>query len=137
MKFYCFVVIAMVLRIIPVAAQQNGSNIQVESTRQIRGAAKSTSGRPEALSFDQAIQLAIENNLETLLARERRNEARLLVEGQRVWWKIGLVYLLLASQVVSLMVGWIVIAYIIKCFFGINLMSQTSPLHFIYEALFT
>jgi outer membrane protein TolC len=28
------------------------------------------------LSFEQAIQLAIENNLSTLLARERRNEAR-------------------------------------------------------------
>jgi outer membrane protein len=75
-KFYSLVLIAMVLRIIPVAAQQNRSNVQVESPRQIRGAAKNTSGRPEALSLDQAIQLAIENNLETLLARERRNEAR-------------------------------------------------------------
>lgn len=72
-----------------------------------------------------------------LAGRERRNEARLLVDGQRVWWKVGLIYALLASQLVSLMIGWTVIAYVIKCFFGINLMSRASPLHFIYEALFT
>ena len=72
-----------------------------------------------------------------LAGRERRNEARLLVDGQRVWWKVGLIYALLASQLVSLMIGWTVIAYVIKCFFGINLMSRTSPLHFVYEALFT
>jgi outer membrane protein len=34
------------------------------------------SGQPAALSFERAIQLAIENNLATLLAKERRNEAR-------------------------------------------------------------
>jgi outer membrane protein TolC len=35
-----------------------------------------TPGGPATLSFEQAIQLAIQNNLATLLARERRNEAR-------------------------------------------------------------
>src|SRR6185503_10430095 len=39
-------------------------------------AARVISGQPAALSFEQAIQLAIENNLATLLAKERRNEAR-------------------------------------------------------------
>lgn len=72
-----------------------------------------------------------------LAGRERRNETRLLVEGQRKWWKVILVYLLLASQVVSLMVGWTVIAYVIKCSFGINLMARPSSLHFIYEVLFS
>jgi outer membrane protein len=54
---------------------QTTSRVQVGGTQQIPGAAKVTSG-PAALSFQQAIQLAIENNLATLLARERRNEAR-------------------------------------------------------------
>ena len=59
-----------------VAAQQRSSRVQVGDAQQISGAARITSGRPAALSFEQAIQLAIENNLTTLLARERRNEAR-------------------------------------------------------------
>lgn len=41
---------------------------------QVPGAAKVTSGQT-ALSLEQAIQIAIQNNLETLLARERRREA--------------------------------------------------------------
>ncbi|HWF89980.1 MAG TPA: TolC family protein, partial [Pyrinomonadaceae bacterium] len=40
------------------------------------GAAKITTGQPAALSYEQAVRLAIENNLATLRAQERRNEAR-------------------------------------------------------------
>src|SRR6266446_6833390 len=47
----------------------------ITSPQQVPGAAKITAG-PSALSLAQAINLAIENNLATLLARERRNEAR-------------------------------------------------------------
>ena len=43
--------------------------------QQVSGAAK-VSPAMSALSLDQAIALAIENNLATLLAKERRNEAR-------------------------------------------------------------
>jgi len=59
-----------------VTAQQSDGSVQVGTTRQIPGAARVTTGRPEQLSFEQAIQLAIQNNLSTLLANEQRNEAR-------------------------------------------------------------
>jgi outer membrane protein len=77
-KFYSLILIAIVtlLRTAPVAAQQNSSSVLAGNTQQISGAARVTPGRPAELSFEQAVQLAIENNLETLLARERRNEAR-------------------------------------------------------------
>ena len=55
-------------------AQQDGSS--VGTTQQVSGAARISRGSSGTLSFEQAIQLAIENNLSTLLARERRNEAR-------------------------------------------------------------
>jgi outer membrane protein len=51
----------------PAAPMTNG--------QQVSGAAK-VSPAMSALSLDQAIALAIENNLATLLAKERRNEAR-------------------------------------------------------------
>jgi outer membrane protein len=57
----------------PPTLPQNRSN-SVVGTAQIPGAAKTTSG-PSTLSLEQAIQLAIQNNLATLEARERRNEA--------------------------------------------------------------
>jgi len=74
----CFVLIVIVtlLQGVPILAQQNNAGVQVAGTQQIPGAARVASGRPAALSFEQAIQLAIENNLATLLAHERRNEAR-------------------------------------------------------------
>ncbi|HUS12461.1 MAG TPA: TolC family protein [Pyrinomonadaceae bacterium] len=77
MKSYSFILIAIVtlLRTAPVAAQQNSNSLPVGNTQQISGAARVTPGQPAELSFEQAIQLAIENNLGTLLARERRNEA--------------------------------------------------------------
>jgi outer membrane protein len=77
-KLYCLILIASVtlLRAAPIAAQQTSGSVQVGSTRQISGAARITQGRSASLSLEQAIQLAIENNLGTLLARERRNEAR-------------------------------------------------------------
>jgi len=44
--------------------------------QEIPGAAKIATGQPAALSYEQAIRLGIENNLATLRAQERRNEAR-------------------------------------------------------------
>jgi outer membrane protein len=55
-------------------AQQDGT--LVLNPQQVSGAAKITRGAPSTLSYEQAVQLALENNLSTLLARERRNEAR-------------------------------------------------------------
>jgi outer membrane protein len=52
---------------------------------QLPGAARVTRG-PSALSLEQAIQFAVENNLETLLAREREREA----EGLRTQSRAGL-----------------------------------------------
>jgi outer membrane protein TolC len=46
------------------------------AAQEIPGAAKITTGQPAALSYEQAVRLAIENNLATLRAQERRNEAR-------------------------------------------------------------
>lgn len=59
---------------VTVAAQQDGSSIL--SGQQVSGAARISRGISGTLSFEQAVQLALENNLSTLLARERRNEAR-------------------------------------------------------------
>jgi outer membrane protein len=71
-----FVVIAIVtlLQLATAMAQQSGSRVQV-ANQQIPGAARTSRAIGE-LSFEQAIRLAIENNLATLLAHERRNEAR-------------------------------------------------------------
>src|SRR4051812_9629975 len=76
-KFNCCVLIVAVtlLRAVPVAAQQR-NGVQVGAIQQLSGAAKIAVGRAATLSFEQVIQLAIENHLETLLAPERRNEAR-------------------------------------------------------------
>lgn len=46
------------------------------SAQEIPGAARVAPNPPAALSFEQAVQLAIDNNLATLRAQERRNEAR-------------------------------------------------------------
>jgi outer membrane protein len=46
------------------------------SAQEIPGAAKIATGQPAALSYEQAVRLGIENNLATLRAQERRNEAR-------------------------------------------------------------
>ena len=73
-----FVLLAIVvfLRIAPVAAQQGSARMPVGGADQIPGAARVTHGRVAELSYEQAVQLAMENNLTTLLASERRNEAR-------------------------------------------------------------
>ena len=44
--------------------------------QEIPGAAKVATGQPATLSYDEAVRLAIDNNLATLRAHERRNEAR-------------------------------------------------------------
>src|SRR5919202_1443841 len=49
---------------------------------QVPGAARTTQG-PASLGLEQAIQLAIENNLTTLLARERQREAEGLKDESR------------------------------------------------------
>lgn len=49
--------------------------VPITNPQQVPGAAKVSAG-PTSLSLDVAIKLAIENNLATLLAQERRNEAR-------------------------------------------------------------
>jgi outer membrane protein len=54
----------------------------ITNPQQVPGAAKVSAG-PSALSLEQAINLAIENNLATLLAKERRNEARGLEKEAR------------------------------------------------------
>ena len=46
------------------------------AAQEIPGAAKITTSQPAPLSYEQAVRLAIENNLATLRAHERRNEAR-------------------------------------------------------------
>jgi len=46
------------------------------AAQQTPGAAKITTGQPATLSYEQAVKLAIDNNLATLRAEERRNEAR-------------------------------------------------------------
>jgi outer membrane protein len=46
------------------------------SAQEIPGAAKIATGQPSTLSYEQAVRLAIDNNLATLRAHERRNEAR-------------------------------------------------------------
>ena len=46
------------------------------AAQQTPGAAKIATGQPATLSYEQAVRLAIDNNLATLRARERRNEAR-------------------------------------------------------------
>ncbi|MDT7542930.1 MAG: hypothetical protein QOE33_2834 [Acidobacteriota bacterium] len=56
------------------------------ATQSIPGAARVNASAPAALSLEQAIQIAIENNLSTLLAHERRREA----EGFRQESRAGL-----------------------------------------------
>jgi outer membrane protein TolC len=51
-------------------AQQEGSS------QPVSGAARISRDSSGPLSFEEAIRLALENNLSTLLAKERRNEAR-------------------------------------------------------------
>ena len=46
------------------------------SAQEIPGAARVSTNQPAALSYEQAVRLAIENNLATLRAHEQRNEAR-------------------------------------------------------------
>jgi outer membrane protein TolC len=46
------------------------------AAQEIPGAAKIATGQPATLSYEQAVKLAIDNNLATLRAHERRNEAR-------------------------------------------------------------
>lgn len=58
------VIVILLIRTISVAAQE------------IPGAARVATNQPAALSFEQAVRLAIDNNLATLRAHERRNEAR-------------------------------------------------------------
>ena len=73
-SFLAMLAIVALVQAAPASAQ-SGTSVQIGSPQQIPGAARVASGQPAALSFERAIQLAIENNLATLLAKERRNEA--------------------------------------------------------------
>jgi hypothetical protein len=60
---------------------KTGGGFIVRWARRSDKSAQSSSGAlassaPGLLSFDEVVQLAVKNNLTTLLARERRNEAR-------------------------------------------------------------
>lgn len=74
--------------------------------------------------------------LTILAGPERRNAARLIAEKQTHWTRQLAVYLLLASVVLAIGIGYLVMIYVIKCALGINLLSGNSPLHFIYEIVF-
>jgi outer membrane protein TolC len=58
----------------PPSTRSGASSVLTGVPQQIPGAAKVTPA-PTTLSLEQAIQLAVQNNLATLLARERRREA--------------------------------------------------------------
>ena len=49
------------------------------AAQEIPGAARIATGQPATLSYEEAVKLALDNNLATVRAHERRNEAR----GQR------------------------------------------------------
>ncbi|HEX4894577.1 MAG TPA: hypothetical protein VFV47_14945 [Hyphomicrobiaceae bacterium] len=72
-----------------------------------------------------------------LVGRERRSAERLRAERQTHWTRQVAVYALLASILLALATGYLVILYVIKCGLGINVFSGSSPLHFIYELVFT
>ena len=72
---FFFVLLFVLLRIIQIFAQDVRGPV-IRGSQQVSGAARISSGQPAALSFEQAIQLAIKNNLATLLSHERRTEAR-------------------------------------------------------------
>src|SRR5205085_7316543 len=63
-------------------APQTAPGVSLPGRSQVPGAARVTQG-PSALSLEQAIQLAIQNNLTTLLAREREREAEGLKDESR------------------------------------------------------
>src|SRR5438552_1283663 len=56
-------------------SQRTAPSVPITGAQQVPGAAKTSPG-VSTLSFEQAITLALENNLATLLAKERRREAR-------------------------------------------------------------
>jgi outer membrane protein TolC len=64
------------------APPQTVPGVGLPGRSQVPGAARTTRG-PTTLGLEQAIQLAIENNLTTLLARERRREAEGLKDESR------------------------------------------------------
>ena len=64
------------------AAPQTAPGAGLPGRSQVPGAARTTQG-PAALGLEQAIELAIENNLTTLRARERQREAEGLKDESR------------------------------------------------------
>jgi outer membrane protein len=68
------------------SATQTTPTGSVTGGAQLPGAARVTTQAPSTLGLEQAIQIAIENNLSTLLAREREREA----EGLRTQSRAGL-----------------------------------------------
>jgi outer membrane protein TolC len=73
-RFFLVVLFAL-LRFSVVLAQDIRGPVN-RGSQQVTGAARISPNQPAELSFEQAIQLAIKNNLATLLSHERRSEAR-------------------------------------------------------------
>ena len=73
-RFFLVVLFAL-LRFSVVLAQDIRGPVN-RNSQQVPGAARISPNQPAELSFEQAIQLAIKNNLATLLSHERRSEAR-------------------------------------------------------------
>lgn len=107
-----------------------------ESAFAARRSAGATAGH-HAIDIRASVPLFGGHYYVTILAgKERRNRARLKLEGQTHWTRQLIIYLLIASMLLALATGYLVILYLIKCALGINLMSGSSPLHFIYEIVF-
>ena len=73
-RFFLVVLFAL-LRFSVVLAQDIRGPLN-RGSQEVTGAARISPNQPAELSFEQAIQLAIKNNLATLLSHERRSEAR-------------------------------------------------------------
>ena len=74
---FIFVVLFLLVGIAQIFAQDARGPV-LRGPQQVSGAARISSGQPAALSFEQAIQTAIKNNLATLVSQEQRREARAL-----------------------------------------------------------
>jgi hypothetical protein len=73
--------------------------------------------------------------LTVLFGRERRDYARLIAEGQLTFSRIYMAYYSLAMGIAAVVaVVSIVVLYLIKCTFGIDLIDGTSVFHdYVYQ----
>lgn len=71
-----------------------------------------------------------------MVGRERRSRARLAAEGQLAVLPSLAVLGLLASVLIATLIGFAVLAYLLKSALGINLFAQPSALHTYYLYVF-